>query len=629
MKRSRVTHRKSKSSSAVRRKRDLGNLKSLLETYRAPKGTLYRVATDLYESLNTPISLSCEILLRYGEIEQLVRKAVVPHDYNTAFRFADDYQAVSFLKKAPIKIEGVDPEAAAKKKFWQSEEECKETNRRIRSFARNPLNPGVNPDVARVITLAIEKIASVLGPAPDLREWLYACRFGPGAFNHTQVTGLTSLYDKLQVRPSVCNELVDVAALLVTSQPQWARSIADSEEYGFWPILRASDFDLVPGNRVTFVPKTAVVDRAIAIEPLMNIYAQLGIGALMRRKLNRFGIDLSDQTPNQRAALLGSKDGSLATIDLSSASDTVSKELVRLLLPDRWHFLLDLCRSKVGFLDEQWFKYEKFSSMGNGYTFELETLIFWSLATSVCTSLNVEADEVLTYGDDIVVPVAAYDLLKRVLTFCGFSFNELKSFRMGPFRESCGKDYFNGIDVRPFFQKELPNEIEDLFRLANGLRMLAHRRSDLSGCDCRLRNAWDSVLRAIPRPIREACRVPAHAGDSDGIKVNWDEAQVSPFVISNKDGWQGHFGLRYQAAPLEGLQPRNLLGITASLLYRLGDGGKLAIQLGDFLSNQDATRWAEVLEDFVSASPRQERGCTYRLRADAFYGVWTDLGPWM
>lgn len=620
------------SRSARDRRALVGTLKVTLRDFRTSNDILFRVASDLYESLNTPVSLKCEILLRYGEIEQLVRSSVTPKDYNDPFRFADDYQAVSFLKKAPLLIDGVDPEAAAKKKFLEAEGACRESNMRIRRLQSAPET--VSGPILKVISTAVGKILECLGPRPDSREWLYACRFGPGVFNHPRSKGLTSLYDKLQVRPSVSKEAAGVAALLVTSQPQWARSITDSEEEGFWPIIQESDFEIVPGNRVAFVPKTAVTHRAIAIEPLMNIYAQLGLGTLMRRKLQRRGINLNDQSANQRAALKGSIDGSLATIDLSSASDTVGKELVRLLLPDGWFNYLDCLRSKVGWFEEKWLRYEKFSSMGNGYTFELETLIFWGLMHGVCEALGLSTDEVLVYGDDIVIPVAAYGLAKEVLEFCGFSFNEQKSFNEGVFRESCGKDYFGGTDVRPFFQKEVPNEIHHLFRLANGIRMLAHRRNNLIGCDSRLRKPWHTVLRAIPRSIAEHCRIPPHGGDSDGIKSNWDECQRSPLIVSNKDGWEGISGLRYQSTPLEGAKPGNWLGVVASQLYRLGDGGTFDRKMrGEFEGsglnlNRYIHQWLNSIEDSVSGSPRQERGSVYQLRQGAFYGPWTDFGPW-
>jgi len=585
--------------------------------FRSPPGVLKSVAVDLFESLNTPVSLSCEILLRYGEVEQLVRKTVNPRDYTLPTRFRDDYQAVSFLKKAPLEIEGVDPQRAAKEKFFEAEVACGETNARFRALCAGVKN--ASPQVEVAITAAALEVQRVLGLHVNSREWLDACRFGPGAFNHSEARGLTSLYDKLQVAPSVSHDMAEIGALLVQSQPHWARSVTNCETEGFWPFVSRKEMSLVPGNRIAFVPKTAVTHRTIAIEPLMNVYAQLGLGRLMRRKLRlKCGLDLDDQVPNQDMALKGSVDGSLATIDLSSASDTVARELVRFLLPHEWFERLDLCRSKVGHLDGEWLRYEKFSSMGNGYTFELETLIFWSLAISCVQLLELDPSEVRVYGDDIIVPSAAYDFLIEVLTFCGFTANSSKSFRDGPFRESCGKDFYDGHEVRPFFQKESLDGIETLFRLANGLRRTANRRAHNLGCDSRFYRAWKSVVKAVPRSVAQNLKVPAHAGDSDGLCSNWDESQASSFVISNDHGWEGVSGLRLQATPMVVRQPTNLLGVTAAMLFRLKDGR--------------TQRYPEVKHlNTVSSepsSPRQGRDFEYQLRSKAFYGPWSDFGPW-
>jgi hypothetical protein len=594
-----------------------GTLQAICRDYRAPPGVLFRVAVDLFESLDTPVSLSCEILLRYGEVEQLVRKTVNPLDYVQSSRFRDDVQAVSFLKKMPLEIEGVDPLAAAKEKFFASEVSCAQTNARFRALCA-----GVNnaPPLMKAILLdAVEEVQRVLGAYVNSAEWLDACRFGPGAFNHTDARGLTSLYDKLQVTPSVTHDLADVGALLVMSRPPWARSVTNCEIEGFWPLIKREDMDLVPGNRVAFVPKTAVTHRTIAIEPLVNIYAQLGIGRLMRRRLrNRCGLDLDDQLPNQELARRGSIDGSLATIDLSSASDTVARELVRFLLPHQWFERLDLCRSKVGYLDGRWLRYEKFSSMGNGCTFELETLIFWSLSIACVRHLDADAESVRVYGDDIIVPSEAYDLLVEVLAFCGFSTNSAKSFKVGPFRESCGKDFYDGHEVRPFFQKESLSEVSSLFRLANGIRRVAYRRNlPYGGCDSKLHTVWKSIVKTLPRPITQNLRVPAHAGDSDGICCNWDESQSSQFVISNDRGWEGVSGLRLQSTPLQVRLPTNLLGVTAAMLYRLKDG-RTRQTLEEILG----------VDDSVPSPPRLGRDFEYRLRSKAFYGPWTDFGEW-
>jgi len=219
----------------------------------------------------------------------------------------------------------------------------------------------------------------------------------------------------------------------------------------------------VTSGRLGFVPKTSKESRTILVEPILNGFYQKGLGTAMRQRLQRGGLDLSNQDTNRRLAWVGSMDGSLATLDLSSASDTVSSGLVWNLLPYDWALALSYGRSEVaqvktrhGTVD---LRLHKFSSMGNAYTFELESLIFYALTVSTCEHLGIETlNRVSVYGDDIIVPVEAYVQLCDVLTYCGFVVNPAKSFAAGPFRESCGADLLGGFDIRPFYQKELVSE---------------------------------------------------------------------------------------------------------------------------------------------------------------------------
>jgi hypothetical protein len=168
-------------------------------------------------------------------------------------------------------------------------------------------------------------------------------------------------------------------------------------------------------------------------------------------------------------------------------------------------------------VDGTWVRLEKFSSMGNGFTFELETLIFWAISSGVQDAHNEW--NVHVYGDDIIIPSESFDDVKHALEFFGFSLNKEKSFKDGAFRESCGSDYFNGVAVRPYYIEEFPNGPEDWIALANGLRRLACQ--DLHA-PCRwvnLRRAWFRALDNIPTPVR-SCRGPAELGD---IVIHDDE----------------------------------------------------------------------------------------------------------
>jgi hypothetical protein len=204
-----------------------------------------------------------------------------------------------------------------------------------------------------------------------------------------------------------------------------------------------------------FGEKNAKTHRPICIEPLLNGFVQLAIGGFLKERLRvRAKQDLSDQQRNQLLAEEASMKGHLATIDLSSASDTLAFSVVFDLLPEEWVDLLASFRTGHMSYGGREYELEKFSSMGNGYTFELESLIFWALS-SACTELSgADRDLVSVYGDDIIVPVKAVDLLMASLTWCGFNLNREKSFWTGKFRESCGADWLDGDAVRPVFKKD-------------------------------------------------------------------------------------------------------------------------------------------------------------------------------
>nr|UUW21353.1 MAG: RNA replicase beta chain [Sanya fiers-like virus 32] len=234
--------------------------------------------------------------------------------------------------------------------------------------------------------------------------------------------------------------------------------------------------------------------------------------------LGKYGWDKSTcELFHKQLARIGSLTGAVATIDLSNASDTVCYNLIKLLLPPDWWQLVADTRSSHTLLEGRWVKLEKFSSMGNGLTFELETLVFFTLA-KVLQELEPPVEDPYTpglttsvYGDDIIVPTSVSRSMVAALKFFGFTPNEKKTFLKGPFRESCGGDYFAGHDVRPHFQKEVCEEPHHLIALANGLRRLGRRLDGLgSGVDHRV--AWFRCLDAIPRPIR-ICRGPEELGD--------------------------------------------------------------------------------------------------------------------
>lgn len=224
---------------------------------------------------------------------------------------------------------------------------------------------------------------------------------------------------------------------------------------------------LVEGNRLTFVPKQRDISRVICIEPTLNMYAQLGLASLLEERLKRyFGIDLATQPDkNRELARLGSlNERTFCTIDLSSASDSMSLKMLRFILPEDVMSYLEILRSPSSMLPNgKQVQLNMVSTMGNGFTFPLQTALF---AAVVSASYDMHSLERVcgerdgvgnfgVFGDDLIVDYRVYNTVCRLLILLGFRINAEKSFHEGPFRESCGADYFRGQLVRGVYVKTL------------------------------------------------------------------------------------------------------------------------------------------------------------------------------
>jgi len=232
--------------------------------------------------------------------------------------------------------------------------------------------------------------------------------------------------------------------------------------------------EVVPGNVMFTVPKKTDIDRCACKEPDINMFIQKGVGNHFRDSLRRIGINLNDQSRNRSLAQSGSRDGKLATLDLSSASDSVTVQLVAEMLPVCWYTLLDSIRSPVTIIDGEEHVNEMFSSMGNGFTFELESLLFYSILKTTQFFTGVSGI-VSVYGDDLIIPTGMVPAAIYCLNYFGFQVNSEKSFWTGSFRESCGGHYDAGIDITPFYIKEPIKYLVDVIDLANKLRQWASR----------------------------------------------------------------------------------------------------------------------------------------------------------
>jgi len=472
--------------------------------------SLERVVSALLQDLDTPRALTAQLLIKYGEWDQLVHLHADPAHYLTPGRYYLDCIATEFLRKCSDLPTTIDTAAVAREGFFTAEKSCCETNLRLSPFLNNgPFEDPSDLRIADFLRRVRGFCAKTLGRLPNDLEG----RFGPGATFDDKSVWETVIPHKIQSRPTVTKPARCLLPLVGGSG--WFRALCSE-------LPDRSDPHNIRGNRFTTVSKDATKDRGICIEPSVNIFLQLAVGGVIRDRLRRVGIDLEEgQSVHKRVACDASNTGRFATIDLSSASDTVCRNLVKLLLPGEWHDLLATLRSPLTRLRHEgggkpaWHYLEKFSSMGNGFTFELETLVFLSLAVETARELGVPSvvgRDIYVYGDDIIVPVEMADALISVLRWCGFATNRRKTYIRSAFKESCGGDYFLGSAVRPYYLKETPNDAASWISLANGIRRMASTDHRVGFDRVPIQRAWFRVLDNIPSDIRR-CRGPVQLGD--------------------------------------------------------------------------------------------------------------------
>jgi len=467
-------------------------------------------------ALDSAMSLSCLILFRHGEYTQLVNKDLNPLNYEDYNSFCADFAAISFLRKCAFLETGIDKREVALTAFRASEEACKVTNGRFRNLSSDPLYTGTSVWLLHALSRKIEQILGSfsIDGLFDMGSW------GPGVTTLTKGKDVSASRKFREESGITSNAYRVLKPLLPLAYPHWFTS------------EKLEALVIQDANVVITVPKNAKTDRTIAIEPGLNSWFQLGMGKLIRNRLRLAGFDLKSDKMNQKGAYIGSKFGTLATVDFSSASDTISKKVTEEILPPKWFAVMDLIRSQSYTLDGEHSRYEKFSAMGNGFTFELESLIFVASALCVCDYLGLDSSQVSVFGDDIILPIEGMDLYFDFCKFLGFTVNPKKSFSSGYFRESCGSYYFKGLNVKPLFFKEGITNALSIYKLLNQVRLVAHRRNQEIGCSASYYPLWKFLVRTLPKDLR----ILGERSAGDGcIHSNFDECRPS----LARNGWSG------------------------------------------------------------------------------------------
>jgi len=284
--------------------------------------------------LGGPLTKSIQLLVDKGDYLGLAKYEI---DYSSSDVSDIMYarQILALFQKLDFLNLGFDKSQVAADRFCLSEEMCLQTNRRFQLYRSDPSIMG--SDVHVVLHYATRKIRDILGPVPLLEDLNFS--FGPGA--NTNVKGdLACPRAKLSALLECSSNLSPTVADFLSEVPMWTAIHAVEESDDSY----ICDVSVVPGKLI-FVPKNAKTDRSICVEPTLNGFFQKGYGSFIRDRLLRFNINLRDQTRNQSLACQGSIDGSLATVDLTMASDCIATEFVREMLPDEWFNVLNSLRT--------------------------------------------------------------------------------------------------------------------------------------------------------------------------------------------------------------------------------------------------------------------------------------------
>jgi len=315
-----------------------------------------------------------------------------------------------------------------------------------------------------IIELAAMRIGSVLGQF----RWLDVfplCGHGPNAS-----VGLSRLDSFVHKK---CHHFTGTpsAHSVFEQYLSWDTSYPTGDEVGGNRLSYYKlHFAAVNSSVLSFVPKRWDKLRSITVVPIVNMFLGLGLGRRIAQRLFRVGIDLSSQQDvHKNLARLASEypEMHLATVDWTEASDRLWVLLIERLLryAPGWFPAIQAirCGTTQHVSTHTSLNLPMIGGMGEGFTFPLQTLVFWALI-SACADLELWQCErrrrdlpvnfwggVTTFGDDCICDSRLLPRLNRLAQVLCWRVNVEKTFSEGPIRESCGGDYYYGMAIRPFF----------------------------------------------------------------------------------------------------------------------------------------------------------------------------------
>ena len=292
-------------------------------------------------------------------------------------------------------------------------------------------------------------------------------------------------------------------------------------------------------SRIAIVPKDSRGPRIICMEPPEYMWLQQGLArSLMkhieRHPLTRGHVNFTDQSINGKLALSSSSDSRYATLDMKEASDRISKNLVGILfdgVPKLRDSLLALSTEFIELPNGAQFRKKKFAPMGSALCFPVMSIVHFALGLAAMQAETQEKparlrEHLYVYGDDLIVTKNRAKYLLEAFPAYDLMFNVDKCCQTGKFRESCGVDAYNGVDVTPqrvktySLTRKSPSAIQTHLAMFHGFFK---------------RGLW-GVASVWRQKLEDTCgRFPCVSDSSAALGWKVPRAQVH---LANQGGWK-------------------------------------------------------------------------------------------
>lgn len=276
---------------------------------------------------------------------------------------------------------------------------------------------------------------------------------------------------------------------------------------------------------LALVPKSYKAYRTILANTLIGSFATYGLGKVIQNKLLKVGLDIRRlQQKHGRLVKTNSRTRKLATADLSAASDSITRELLRKLLPCKWYQAVMLGAIPFVTIDGVTSRMSSVITMGMGHTFPLQTLVFYSLLKAIGNLRGDPNMYVSVYGDDLIYPSRYHRYVQKLFPKILLNLNGDKTYVQDHFRESCGYDFYRGCDVRPF-QPQGGNRLlgrtayaSFCYKLLNGLL----RRWD----KVEIPETLGLLLSEVYSALGTVHQVPVSFPDGSGLRVGYPKSSL-------------------------------------------------------------------------------------------------------